>query len=383
MFRKSIALTALFLVAGLALAHRPPAPLHRVGDRWTAWNPPADFPEGAEIYTIKRGDTLWDLAGRFYGNPYLWPQLWERNPYILDAHWIYPGDPLVVGIEVTPIEDVRAQAVEPTADDSKPAGFQLDSQLGPPRALGSEDDIYCSGFIGDLEVPFERRIVGSEYQSLTPTLVAVGQERSHLGEIDSVKIELSTGDIVYLDGGAGAGLMPGDLFTVVSPMEEVLHPASRETLGRFYSYDGRVRVLSVQDETAIAEIVSSCKPVHVGSALKPFVAEPVPLARRGAPVGVNDPVSAQVLIDAATIVRSELGVVSLGEDHVVYIDRGERDAVAPGDIFTIYRLSRKNLPPLVIGELGVLAVTDSTAVAKILESRYTVRLGDRLDLKTR
>ena len=26
-------------------------------------------------------------------NPYLWPQIWDQNRYITDAHWIYPGDP--------------------------------------------------------------------------------------------------------------------------------------------------------------------------------------------------------------------------------------------------------------------------------------------------
>ena len=109
-FRHGIVVLTLVMLAAGAAAHTPPANLHLVGDHWTAWDPPTAFPDGAEVYRIVAGDTLWDLAERYYGNPYLWPQIWEKNPYVLDAHWIYPGDPLVVGISVTPIEDVRAAA---------------------------------------------------------------------------------------------------------------------------------------------------------------------------------------------------------------------------------------------------------------------------------
>lgn len=30
-------------------------------------------------YTVKKGDTLWDLARKYYSNPYLWPKIADRN----------------------------------------------------------------------------------------------------------------------------------------------------------------------------------------------------------------------------------------------------------------------------------------------------------------
>jgi hypothetical protein len=338
------------------------------------------FPDGAEIYRISSGDTLWDLAGSSYGNPYLWPQIWEKNPYILDAHWIYPGDPLVMAVDVTPIEDVLAAATadEVVGDKEEDSGMRLGSGVGPPEALGSEDDIYCSGFIGDVDETFPRRIVGSEFQSLVPTLVATNQTGSQFGDIDSVKIDLATGDIVYVDGGEAEGLFPGDLFTVVNPLEKIENPHTNELIGRFYDYVGRVRVLSVQEESGIAEIVHTCMPIRVGAALVPFEEEPVPLARRGAMIGINEPVDEASLERTGTIVYAQSGVVSLGQDHVVYIDRGVGDDVVPGDIYTIYRKNKSGLPPVVIGEVGVLSVHELSSVGRILESRYTVRVGDRL-----
>src|SRR5262249_23059699 len=45
-----------------------------------------------EAHTVRRGDTLWEISGRYYQNPYSWPRLWGYNPQIQNPHWIYPGD---------------------------------------------------------------------------------------------------------------------------------------------------------------------------------------------------------------------------------------------------------------------------------------------------
>lgn len=369
---------ALLAVPG-AFAHEPPRNLRQVGDHWTAWDPPTSFEEGAEIHVIVRGDTLWDLAARFYGDPYLWPQLWERNQYIQDAHWIYPGDPLVVGFEVTPLDDLAGlqDAEEETPGD----GF--DRSLSAPQALGSEVDLYCSGYIASPDRSFPHRIVGSEFQNLGPTLTRSRGDRRQASALSAptAKVGLTLGDVVYLDGGEQAGLLAGDQYTAVKGGDVVRHPVSGQVMGRFFKYLGRVRVLSVQETTAIAEVDSSCGPMQIGSWLEPFEPRPIPLRRRSPMRGVNDPVSREALSAAPTIVYTKDQVVSLGQHSVVYIDRGEGDDVTPGDLFTIYRVGAEGIPPMVLGELGVLAVHERSAVARILEARYTVYVGDLLDPK--
>lgn len=405
--RPHIVAFAALLAAGAAApppaaaADRPPQTLHRVGDHWTAWDPPASFPTDVEVTTIARGDTLWDLAARNLGDPYLWPQIWERNRYILDAHWIYPGDPLLLGLGLTTTEippgaplaeaePALPSATAPEAEQPRLAYRTAGAAASEPVPLGTESDLYCSGFIGGLDENLPYTIVGSEYQAMSPTLTAFSassrkryRQGGHRGiyGTDTLKVGLDVGDIVYLGEGRGSGLEPGKLLTAVLPEEKVRHPLTGAVAGRFYRYLGRVRVLSVQADSAIAEIVHACDPVIVGSQLQDFTPEPVPLGRRTGTRPVNLAPSPATLAGAPVILRAEDNVVSLAEDNLVYIDRGDDAGVVPGDVYTIYRANVNGLPPLVLGELAVLSVHPQSSVARILRSRYTVYIGDLLELK--
>lgn len=58
--------------------------------------PPAPKPVN-RTHTVKRGDTLWDIARRYYGSGPLWPRIYDANRgKIKDPHWIYPGQVFVI-----------------------------------------------------------------------------------------------------------------------------------------------------------------------------------------------------------------------------------------------------------------------------------------------
>jgi nucleoid-associated protein YgaU len=387
-------------LAGAEKSSRPPRELHRVGDHWTAYNAPdpSTYPAGAKTYAIKRGDTLWGLAQRQLGNAYLWPQLWESNTWITDAHWIYPGDVLLIEGEAAraaaattgtaSAETVTTTAQSTTATASTAAqeqrGFETVAAApvtrevtkadaiggtSSPVALGAENDLYCYGYIGDPNEPMPNRVMAYEdYESFYDK----GAVRQDLGGSD--------GDLVFIQGGTATGLNPGETYLVVEGEELVHNPISKVLVGRQYEFRGQIRILCADDHHARGIITQSCMDIHVGARLKPMPTLPIPLAQIPNMPGFCDPNSGK---RAGTIVHAEGGWESaLGTGLLVQVDLGRDDALQPGDFLTVYREDiQPGQPRQVLGEIGVLTTEAKTATGKIVAMRYAMHIGDRVEIR--
>lgn len=370
MSRAILAILAILCV-GVAAAEQgvnpPPRPLHKVGEHWTPYDPPTEFPADAQVYTIQPGDTLWDLAKKNLGNPYLWPQLWEKNKYIKDAHWIYPGDPLVIGVkaaEVPPETGATATPAEasPAAGEGEGAGAGAGG-AGEAAvelvAIGSEDDLYCFAYLDEKgEAP---------------------QFTVSSAELIGFQADFTVGDIVFISGGEAEGVKAGQEFFLVQPARKLRHPSTQAELGRVVRYIGHIRVLCTQDHSATAEVIAACDPIPLGTWLKPFEPMPIPMTALTTPMGVCDLPNTK---PKGFIVYSKDDAIAFGQDHVVMLDLGEADQVSPGTLCTIYRDNPEaGMPRLVLGELAVLSAGDHWATAKVIRSSQQMFVGDRVEVK--
>lgn len=399
---RRVAPVLLLVIAATAFAQgssRPPRELHLVGNHWTAYNPPdpATYPAGARTHEIKAGDTLWALAQQYYGNAYLWPQLWESNTWITDAHWIYPGDVLLVEGEAsaaaTTAEGTAAgttaeggaqlQATPRTAPEvagsSVFSGIVTEDRGGipiariqreaRPLALATESDLYCYGYIGHPDEPMPSYI--ASYEEIDTKYVP--------RQTPEVAGSAAPGDLVYVAGGTSSGLVAGETYLVVTPAELIRHPETGNVIGRHYSYDGQIRILCVEDGRSRAIILQACREIPIGARLKPLPQLPIPIARiPDMPAWCDAPSGRTV----GTIVDSRDWDLGLVEGTLVQIDLGRDDQLQPGDFLTVFRASpRTDQPRQVLGQIGVLTTEGKTSTAVVIDARREMFIGDSVEIR--
>jgi len=371
-------LVACVLAVGAATAQEPtqaaglqsgPATIPAHWTKNTSF--PTDIPEGAAYYVVVRGDTLWDISARFLNSPYLWPQIWNENKYVKDAHWIYPGDPILLPRVALVAEGAGQAPAEGEPEGLGPEAAGIPGMIEP----GAEGESGAAAALGP--VTEELSLQCAQYlvdQREDESLFIVGSEEG------SDKIAFGDRDLVYLNKGTNAGVKAGDLYSLHHVAYVVKHPLSGKKLGTKIETTGWLKVILVQENTACAVIEQACFDVHSGDYLKPFEKVNVPMVVRTAPEECCSTENGKTM---RHIVDLEYDVSIVGTGNFVTIDAGTDDGVAPGSVFSVYRTMYPSVPTPrnVVGEATIVSVRERTSTAKITYSRKEIMLGDAVQLR--
>ena len=199
--------------------HAPPKGLKQVGEHWPRGSPAGD----RRSTSVRPATRCGTSPGNGWEIPHLWPQVWDPNRYILDSHWIYPGDPLAVARKAQPScrrkgrrrPVGRAAAGRGRDDRDRRRGTRrrLAPSLRLPRMamiqLADEHDLYCSGWV----------------ETDPPAFDADDRQGGR-------KHEQATGDIVYLNQGRTQGIAAGASMHGGACRSPVM-PATHEHLGTY------------------------------------------------------------------------------------------------------------------------------------------------------
>jgi len=322
------------------------------------------------IHVVVKGDTLWDICEGLYGNPWVWPKVWQLNPHITNPHWIYPGTKLRVYYEipkgfetVTAIEQAAVQAAVQAAPEP---GVETEvTPPPPPPPLPPKaptltfSEIDQVGFI----TPFRPEGDG----------VILGEQRQR-------KL-IGAADRIYLQFQNSAETEKGDRFFVFTTSEIIKHPVTNKEVGYLNTILGVVEVTEVSAEFAKASVISSYESISPGDKLMPY-------KKRSGEITLEagaEPIEGNIIL-------SEGETYIIGDRQIVFIDLGEADDIKAGNRFEVFREPKAEGPfsseaKLVlsaepIGELLVLAVEQETAAALVTRALHEFTPGERIRLKT-
>ncbi|HUK65592.1 MAG TPA: LysM domain-containing protein [Anaeromyxobacteraceae bacterium] len=337
-----------------------------------------------EDYTVKPGDTLWDLSGRFLNNPWYWPKVWSYNPEITNPHFIYPGNlvRLYPGSENGPVRLAPVDRIA-TAEEDYEAPRELDdlsrADMKKPQDYGDGDEVAVVG-------PYRIGYVAPKGVYARHDTFVTERELAESGVIKSAfadKVMLSLHDRAYVVFKNSAPVKKGELYTLYRTERPVKHPVTGELYGYQSLIIGTGRVVSVDDKAVTVEIAQAFDSIERGDYVGPWNDHIVKQVRRRP----NAKDLQGYIIAARESVLSELG-----EHHVVFIDKGRADGVEEGNVFSVVRSgdplgrtpnevsSDPQLPTEDLGSLLVVDAQQTSSAALVVRSLRELYVGDRVEM---
>jgi LysM repeat protein len=342
-----------------------------------------------QTHTVRKGDTLWDLAQHYLKDPFLWPGIFRQNTDVVeDPHWIYPGEIL----RISPVD----MASVPTMDTPVPESASPDSNSstaaagdttaspdssdglarGPQQPSMAEEpeeqlplfsaqrprtaaeilktyteapyrplrrsEFYSSGFLTENQrLPFGR-VLGP----VTPQQIKAVNSRANA-------LPFST---IALEAPRGATYEIGDTLLILQVGREL------EPHGDIIVPTGLARIIETVEDRYLANIVATYGPIRNGQRVLPVESFSAGAGRRAVPV--SDGVRGLLV--------GGLGRQELKEPQmIVFINKGREDGVAPGDIFEVRRRPRRFPDGTIhvnelMATLQIVHVRDRTATGLVL-----------------
>lgn len=350
-------------------------------------------PDAPKSYTVKQGDTLWDISGLYLQQPWLWPQLWKLNPQVENPHLIYPGDVLSLSYDKDgqPVLTVNGSALKVSPSDSAAAPGQGIRKLSP-QARKSLKNVKAVTTIPLMMIrPFltyEQSLSAEQIDTLPYVL----------GADDHVK-NASQGHILYVRG----QLEQDAAYGIYRKGKAYVDPQTEEILGYETILVGTARAfraggteVNAPASVAVLDVKQEIRqgdrllPAADGQSLPAFFMMRKP----------EQPISGSI-IDTTSDLRE------FSSWDIVVLNKGQQDGVKAGYMFAISRQSptvvdssrgpvymsdaskyqkimggidgdRIDMPKEQIGELMVFKVAERTSFAIVTGTKKTIRVGDSI-----
>jgi LysM repeat protein len=329
----------------------------------TATAPTAQLirPDAPMNYTVKRGDTLWDIAAVFLKDPWFWPEIWQINPQVQNPHLIYPGDVLSLAYGANGDAHVSV---------SQYSGARLAPRLRSEGLDGPIDEIPFAAISAFLSKP---SVLTKEQALAAPHIIAFRDEHMVGG----------TGHEIYAEG-LNAPL--NQRFVVMHVGDPIRDINSRDIVGYQAAYVATA-VVNNPGEVSKAILTEGAREALVGDRLISLEGE-TPLNFQ--PHAPTSNIDGQIIAVAD-------GAEQIGQYQVVILNRGSNHGLAPGSVLAIDQLGavvedkfakapwgtkprgkKVRLPYERAGTLIVFKVFDRISYGLVIGARGPMQVADRV-----
>lgn len=350
MFAALIAVTT-FGLTSVAQANNPPPKIK------------ADAPNR---YTVKKGDTLWDIFGKYLDSPWRWKDIWTTNKQIRNPHLIYPNDVLILCV-------IRGQKL--VGIDTGEGCVGVEKAMDAPvttttvvSAAGSIPTIPLSA----IEAWLDRVIIVSpEHFATTPYVLASKNKNIITG----------AGNTIYAKG---VPLIVGQRYGVYREGKPYIDPVTQRVIGLEVTQvaAGVVTDVATNGVSSIELVSSYGQEVREGDRVFVEVGQYLPGTFYPKPASVSR---------GGRVVRLMTSISSVGRDGVIAINLGRNQGATPGDVFTVFQKgvlvqdnfanpkgSAVRLPSEQIGHVMVFNTFDEISYAYVLDAEAPIREDDYL-----
>jgi hypothetical protein len=272
---------------------------------WTvlAAEAPAIKDGAPDRYVVQKGDTLWNISGRYLKEPWRWPELWKMNQEQLkNPHLIFPGDAILL---------------DRSGGEAKLQLVQLETTRLEPK-VRSEPSIRNA-------VPSIAPAVIEPF--LSKPLVVSADELDRAARIVAAsdsRVTLGAGDRAFVQG---ITKYKGDQWQIFRRGDPLIDPDTNEILGYEAKYLGEA-VVRQHGEVATIDIVRSTQEVHRDDRL-------LPLGKQ-APIFAYVPHSPRVPVKGR-IISAYGSLQEAGPMSIVALSKGSKDGLQVGTVLAIER----------------------------------------------
>jgi hypothetical protein len=320
------------------------------------------FTPSVDQQVVEAGDTLWSITEKVTGKPWLWPKVWAMNPEITNPHWVYAGDI----VRFVPSGEEQPRHAELVA-----------SQVDIPNTTEAAADKAADG--PKVEVistaPPPSRDKRNAMQHVFNGTFVTPQELAEAGRLTNAlpdKILLGPGDTIYLTFKDGAAPQPGAKFLVYRTAQPVFHPVTGKQWGYMTEITGTATVQALEKDVARARLDHALREVERGQYITPA----------GSDLMVSvQPTAAKGAVDAV-ILAVEGDGPAIGEQRLVFIDKGKNDGVERGNRLAVRSHEdplvplRTSAPAIDVAYLVVVDAKETTSSCLVVDSVKEIWPGD-------